>query len=300
MMVSSPSLPGWGPGVPLSPDRGSPSNGSHKSQDSGFSDSESSPPNPKPLEEGSSSEEHHEEQEDKVTSLSQLPLTPLARIPRACLTRYKTTISLNKCLNSTWSGEVLSESPGKLRFNQSDCALSVFKSKVSSGEVSISVEEARTSFVIESEEEGEKELPKNVSVCEDVVDKVDVSCESVGEDSSLDSSDTTTENQTALFIPRPSPQVRPKSPPASPVFLRPATPSASPVFSRPATPPRANSPGRFYKTPVRLSSWNSDLDVSETPGAPKHCSTPKSVSQTWGVKSARRCGDVNLDRRFQR
>lgn len=272
MMVSSPSLlPGWGPGVPLSPDRGSPSNGSHKSQDSGFSDSEGSPPNPKPLED--SGEEN--QQENKTVCSPRFPVTPLARIPRVCLSRYKTTVSLDKCLNKTWAGEKVVENSGHcLRFNRSECTLSVFRSHDNSDKCLkdvLRLEEARTSFVIESEEESEnKELPKNeivyirkevLSNNETVNSVNEISESSVPQDSSLDSSVSTTENQTALFIPKPSPKLRPKSPSQ--------LPPPSPILSRPSTPHRTPS--------SRLSSWNSDLDVTGNLGAPAHCSTPKTV-----------------------
>lgn len=267
MMVSSPSLlPGWGPGVPLSPDRGSPSNGSHKSQDSGFSDSEGSPPIPKPLEDS--------EEEKKTVCSPRFPVTPLARIPRVCLSRYKTTVSLDKCLNNTWAGEkVVENSRLCLRVNRSECALSIFKSNENSDKCLtdvLSLEEARTSFVIESEEESEnKVLPKKeildiktevvLSNNETVNSVNEMSESSVPQDSSLDSSFSTTENQTAVFIPKPSPKLRPKSPPQ----LRPP----SPILSRPCTPNRAPL--------ARLSSWNSELDVTGNLGAPVHCSTPK-------------------------
>lgn len=260
--VSSPSLlPGWGPGVPLSPDRGSPSNGSHKSQDSGFSDSEVSPVNPKPSEEAS------EESDDQTTV--KLPETPLTRIPRACLSRYKTRRTLDKCLNSTWAaGEKVQEPQDLTRFNQSACVVASGDRVSDRSSSSLGQEEARTSFVIESEEENEVDkLPKindvdvkkepNQGIVVNIVN--DISELSIPQDSTTDISSNTTENQTALFIPKPSPSLRPKSPQ-----------SQSPVPSRPSTP---SSP----QTSSHLSSWNSDLDLTANLGAPNYCSTPKSV-----------------------
>ncbi|KAG8261869.1 protein inscuteable homolog isoform X2 [Homalodisca vitripennis] len=297
MMVSSPSLlPGWGPGVPLSPDRGSPSNGSHKSQDSGFSDSEGSSPHNKPS-------ESPEEQQQEPSLPRILPDTPLTRIPRVCLSRYKTTLTLDKCLNNTWNGETAETSGRFLRFNQSECVLSVFKSDWDGSTEHLNIEEARTSFVIESEEECEsKELPKNTSVSnmvEPSENKVEHSAHeitesSVPQDSSLDSSISTTENQTALFIPKPSLNLRPKSPTS-------VLPT-SPVSSRPNTPSRL-SPSRFLLTPKtsRLSSWNSDLDLTANLGAPTHCSTPKTNPiervQPLSSRFARR--PVNLNKHFE-
>ncbi|XP_054262354.1 protein inscuteable homolog [Macrosteles quadrilineatus] len=248
----SPSvLPGWGPGVPLSPDRGSPSNGSHKSQDSGFSDSENSPPNPKPSE---------DLEEEKSSPIPQLPETPTARIPRVCLSRYKTTLTLDKCLNKTWSAEDCVKTND--RFNQSDCVSDL-----------LGAEEARTSFVIESDDE-----------------QSDVKNDSeVPQDTSSESSDST-ENQTAVFIPKSK-------------WLNPAqVVPPSPITSRPCSP-KCLSPTRFLKTPTstKVASWGSELDVSGTLGAPVHCSTPKTVPssrvQPRGSRVTRR--PVNLNKNFE-
>lgn len=281
--VSSPSLlPGWGPGVSLSPDRGSPSNGSHKSQDSGFSDSEGSPPIPKPPE--GSSEESDDQKNVKLAD------TPLARIPRVCLARYKTR--RDKCLDSAWTaGETGHTAQTFSRFNQSDCIVAGGLERVNA------VEEATTSFVVESEEEaGSKKLPK-------IYNANEITGQPLLQESTTDISSNSAENQTALFIPKPSPVLRSASPrclPSPDQRLRPPQPPYSPCLgekSPQSLPPPtrlespSSPPSRPFTPTSQPSNWNSELDLTDNLGDPKHCSTPKSVSckklQLWNTREHR-------------
>lgn len=123
MTSSPPLLPGWGPGVSLSSDRGSPSNSSHKSQDSGFSDSEGSSPNTKRTDKQNENELIDNEDNNSDGRNRDLvhpgllsPDTPVARIPRVCLSRCRTKTeqvrtlvvgstyqSYSTNLNKTWA-----------------------------------------------------------------------------------------------------------------------------------------------------------------------------------------------------
>lgn len=291
---SPPLLPDWGPGISLISDRGSPSNGSHKSQDSGFSDSEGSSPGSKPTD-VKPKEEDIEEQPERLVHPGLLPETPIARIPRVCLTRYRDKAKLPKktmkqecCkFNRTWSSSVFSPLQVELKSNfdklnvSSDCVstnvLPFLKpEKLNDGE-------ERTCFSSKEESSEQNETVPNISDNSttevNIVSRVEVN-ESMEEtsESSTDSSEPT-ENETAMFVGdlKPTPSL-----PATPLIKRvslsvPTSPSINRhSFSLPASPVTTHCP------PLE-SSWTSgsaadrSLDFTEPPGHPVQCSTPKSV-----------------------
>lgn len=292
MTSSPPLLPGWGPGVSLTSDRGSPSNGSHKSQDSGFSDSEGSSPNTKRTDKPNEDElidNEDNNSEDRNRDLVHpgllSPDTPVARIPRVCLSRCRTKTeqvktlvlgSTYQCystnLNKTWAPSTTNafSSIDNItyccqRVNRSiECVIT--ESLGSSKPVSEPNQ-------VTEETNCHKESEVNSAINEEIVPKqsgrLDTSNElnnvsgsddkrnesrSTGQPSSdsLDSS-ISVEEETARFI---GDTETAQLPPSSPI------------------PPPCQCSNEAESS---VTTLDDSLEVTGPPGPPAHCSTPKTT-----------------------